>query len=587
MSQIPLVKPKSKLPHLGLMTQLFTIIFLPLTILLVVITFGSIAVHEKAMRTLVGDRDERLVSIGGRALSAQVDLRVKELTGLALLYASDDATQINSIFPNASYLLGDFDNGLAIYTPDGKLLTSEGDPQLWDSWAADSTSWQSIFSELSFNPGRLNVVKSPVDGAYMGLIAAPTGGNFRIVGALGINNLVEQTLLNILPPTSQLSIILVDSNRNVLYKWGDAGDYSSDHPGIAEALQGNSGTVYVKVSGDEHVTAYGPVSSAGWALITEESWQSVVTPALQTSQVAPLALVPALLIMALALWLGTRQIVQPLRKLESEAARLASGDFNTIRKPVGGIAEIQHLQSELVTMANKVQEAQRSLHGYIGAITAAQEDERQRLARELHDDTLQALIALKQRVQLAQLELQSATGDALPESTEIQELGSLTEQTIENLRRLTRALRPIYLEDLGLVPALEMLARETGQAIGISVEFQRQGTEKRLDPAIELALYRMAQEALNNVSRHAQAKKSSMTISFAENEVTLQVQDNGLGFNLPQNPAEYAINGHYGLLGLHERAELIGASLNIHSAPGKGTEVTIKLPMKLTDGNKK
>ncbi|HEX9090974.1 MAG TPA: ATP-binding protein [Anaerolineales bacterium] len=587
MSQNLVSKTKNKLPHLGLVMQLFTIILLPLTILLVVITFGSIAVHEKAMRTLVGERDERLVSVGGRALSAQVDLRVKELTGLAQLYSSEANKQFSSVSPNASYFLGDFDNGLAIFASDGKLLMREGDPQLWEAWTKDPTIWQSVFSELSFNPGKLNVVKSPVDGAYMGLISAPTGGNLMIVGALEINNLVERTLVNILPPSSQLSIILVDANRNVLYKWGDAGDYSSNHPGIAEALQGNSGAVFVKVSGDEHVTAYSPVSSAGWALITEESWQSVVTPTLQTSQVAPLALVPALLIMALALWLGTRQIVQPLRKLESEAATLASGDFNTIQEPVGGIAEIQHLQTELVAMANKVQEAQRSLHGYIGAITAAQEDERQRLARELHDDTLQALIALKQRVQLAQLELQSATGNAIPESTEIQELGSLTEQTIENLRRLTRALRPIYLEDLGLVPALEMLARETGQAMGITVEFQRLGTEKRLDPASELALYRMAQEALSNISRHAQAKIASMIISFTENEVTLLVRDNGIGFKLPVNTAEYAINGHYGLLGLHERAELIGASLNIRSSPGKGTEVTIKLPMKPTDGNNK
>ena len=94
-----------------------------------------------------------------------------------------------------------------------------------------------------------------------------------------------------------------------------------------------------------------------------------------------------------------------------------------------------------------------------------------------------------------------------PESTELNEIAALTEQTIENLRRLTRALRPIYLEDLGLVPALEMLTREAGEAMGLQVSFRKEGVERRLSPTVELALYRMAQEALSNIARHAQASR--------------------------------------------------------------------------------
>jgi signal transduction histidine kinase len=371
---------------------------------------------------------------------------------------------------------------------------------------------------------------------------------------------------------------MVGADHQILYKVGDLTDQSADHPGVAQALQGQSGTTYVKVGGDEHVTAYSPIPAAGWALITEESWEAVSTPTLQASQVAPLVLVPAVLIMLLALYLGASQVVKPLRTLESKAATLAWGDFKTIQEPVGGIAEIQHLQWELIRMADKVSEAQRSLHGYIGSITAAQEDERRRLARELHDDTLQALIALKQRVQLAQLELQPSLKPATPESAELNEISSLTEQTIENLRRLTGALRPVYLEDLGLVPALEMLARETGQGMGITVGFHRQGFERRLEASVELALYRMAQEALSNIARHAQAKQASLSISFSSEGVSLQVSDDGVGFDLPKNPAEYTANGHYGLLGLHERAELIGATLDIRSSPGKGTSLTVTLP---------
>jgi signal transduction histidine kinase len=290
---------------------------------------------------------------------------------------------------------------------------------------------------------------------------------------------------------------------------------------------------------------------------------------------APLILVPVLILAVIALWFGARRIVKPLQTLESRAATLAWGDFKTIETPVGGIEEIRQLQNELIQMAHKVQASQQSLHGYIGAITAAQEEERRRLARELHDDTIQALIALKQRVQLTQLaEPRSAT-----EATALHEIAALTEQTIDNLRRLTRALRPIYLEDLGLVTALEMLARETGQALNIPVEFQRQGLEKRLDPAFELALYRMTQEAFNNIARHAQASRASLSIHFTAQAITIEVTDNGKGFNVPKSPAEFAPSGHFGLLGLYERAELIGAALEIRSAPDQGTSLNIRLPL--------
>ena len=559
--------------------QTITIVLLPLTVILLVITFGSITVHQQAMRSMVGERDARLVSTAARALNAQIELRSKELTGLAQMLSINSSESISSTLSNAGFLLPDFDHGLAIFDAQGNLLYTQGDSQLLEALAA-SENWQTAYSELLARPGKLKVVNSPVDNSTIGVISLPFRGENLVMGGFSIPTLVENTLVDILPSESQLSTLLVDSNQQLLYKAGDAGDYSGDHPGIAEALQGKSGTVYVNVSGDEHVTAYSPVTSAGWALVTEESWEAVSTPTLRLTQIAPLVLVPALLIMLLALWLGTRQIIQPLRTLESKAATLALGDFQSIQEPVGGIAEIQHLQNELIVMSHKVQEAQRSLHGFIGAITTAQEEERHRLARELHDDTLQALIALQQRVQLAQLEVGPSAKQGIPESVELKEVAALTEQTIENLRRLTRALRPIYLEDLGLVPALEMLARETGQAMGIAVEFQRQGVEKRLDPTIELALYRMAQEALSNIARHAQARYATLSISFTPTSTIMQIVDDGVGFHVPENPSEYAPSGHFGLLGLHERAELIGATLQISSSAGKGTSLTVSLPVR-------
>ncbi len=564
---------------MGLVLQLFAFVLLPLTILLVAITFGSISIHQRAMRTLVGERDERAVSAAAVALNSQIDNRVNELIDIKLLKGAYSPEPKTISLVNAGNIMPDFDAGLALFSQQGKMLSARGDEQFWITWATDSAGWQIIFPELISQTNKFLVHRYPGNGPMVGLISTKMEDNNLLIGAFFISTMVEKTLTEILPPSGQLSIMLVGSDRQVLYRAGDLTDASAGHPGVTEALNGQSGTVYVNVSKDEHVTAYSPIPTAGWALITEESWESVSTPTLRASQTAPLVLIPAVFIMLLALYFGAKQVVQPLRILESKAASLAWGDFTNIQEPVGGIAEIQHLQKELIQMANKVKDAQRSLHKYIGAITDAQEDERKRLARELHDDTLQALIALKQRVQLTQLEL-SPNGKAnTAESVKLNEISSLTEQTIENLRRVTRALRPIYLEDLGLVTALEMLAQETGQLRGIPTEFFRHGTERRLDPATELALYRMAQEALSNVIRHAKASHAGLSINFTSESVTIQVTDNGIGFDVPKSSSDFAPGGHFGLLGLHERAELIAASLEIRSKPGEGTHLTISLPL--------
>jgi signal transduction histidine kinase len=305
--------------------------------------------------------------------------------------------------------------------------------------------------------------------------------------------------------------------------------------------------------------------------LSPEDIMTATSPALELTLVAPLVLIPPLLFSVAGLWFVTRQIIQPLQKLEAKSAALAWGDFETIKEPVGGISEVQHLQMELTEMSRKVQAAQEGLHDYIGAITSAQEEERTRLARELHDDTIQAVIALKQRVQLAQ---KVVTDTRAKES--LRSLEELAEQTIENLRRLTRALRPIYLEDLGLVTALEMLVHEVGQANNLQVEFFKSGQERRLPREIEVSLYRIAQEALNNVIRHAKAQYAVLSIFF-DSEINLEVKDDGVGFAIPKSPTDFASSGHFGLLGMRERADLIGGTLDVRSEPNEGTSLTVRL----------
>jgi signal transduction histidine kinase len=227
-------------------------------------------------------------------------------------------------------------------------------------------------------------------------------------------------------------------------------------------------------------------------------------------------------------------------------------------------------------MTQRVRAAQDALRGYINTMTTAQEDERRRLARELHDDTIQDLIALGQSAQMIALKLRYLGEDDL---FELRDLQNSIQAAIDNVRRLSRGLRPIYLEDLGLITALEMLAKDAEADQGLSVDFTRKGEAQRLDNEVELALYRIAQETLSNVSRHAEAQNVFIATEFTRSQIRLIIADDGAGFQPPDQTSDLAREGHYGLIGMQERAVLIGARLDIHSHPGAGTQITITLPL--------
>jgi signal transduction histidine kinase len=556
----------------GSTLQVIAAIVLPLTLLLVAISFGSFFIHQNAMRSMVGERDERAVRAAASAIDSEIEHRVDTLRGLALLTTDVSSANLNKTLSDSSYLLEDFDFGLAFISPEHKLLAYSGEENFWNGVAG-----QIDFSALQSSSHQSVSVLSVNDKPVILVALSTQNENILVAGALSADKFLPGILEKDFPKDGNAAVYIFDPKFRILFQSGPGtieGD-PSQHPGIPEALQGQSGATYVQTGNDEHVLAYSPISTLGWAIVIEESWEAVANPTLQTSQITPMILIPALLLAALALWFGAEQIVKPLRSLEAKAVKLAWGDFKEIEQPVQGIVEIRRLQTELAHMARRVQAAQQSLHSYIGAITRGQEDERQRLARELHDDTIQSLIALKQRAQITRLALPK-DASAKP----LMELEALTEETIANLRRTIRALRPIYLEDLGLIAALEMLTNETGQNSPLKIEFRKSGSEKRFPADVELALYRMVQESLSNTIRHANATQASVNVDFTPQALVIRVTDNGIGFNVPKSPADFVSNGHFGLVGMYERAQLIGAQFDIQSTPGNGTKLSICLPQK-------
>jgi len=557
----------------GFTTQLVVFTILPLTLLLLAIAFGSVYLHQKDMRALVGERDERAVHSAAAAVGAELHHRGTTITSLALFINSEADLSLESLTIADEDIKIDFDGGLAYFDNEGHLLATTHQNGPWN-WLEQNRQALTLATSTDTKPVFSAPIHDPNSGRIFIVVSVYSPHGTVLAGAFSPETLASEALAPSYPSDSHATIFLLDSSGKPLFVSGahSSENSSPDLTTASKALGGKPGIAYITKEGAEHVLTYSPISITGWALLSDEAWETVGTPSLQLTQVAPLVLVPAFLLALIALWFSARRIIQPLQKLESKAAALSWGDFEGIKEPVGGISEINQLQNELQEMARKVKSAQEGLRDYIGAITSAQEDERHRLARELHDDTIQAVIALKQRVQL----IKRTVKDKKTHQS-LDELESLSEQTIENLRRLTRALRPIYLEDLGLVTALEMLTRETNDNNSISVDFKKSGQERRLAGEVELVLYRIAQEALNNVIRHADASSAMLQITYKDKEVQLEVGDNGVGFQIPNSPTDFAPSGHFGLLGMHERAELIGARLKIESTLGGGTRLIVRL----------
>ena len=236
----------------------------------------------------------------------------------------------------------------------------------------------------------------------------------------------------------------------------------------------------------------------------------------------------------------------------------------------GQAVGFQHAARD-VTEERRMQE---SLSYYLQQVTRAQEEERKRIARELHDETLQNLIVISR--QLDKITSSEALWEVSLEV--VRGLKKQIEAAVQGIRRFSHDLRPLVLDDLGLLPALELLADDL-QKQGITTIFKVIGKARRLPPELETMLFRITQEATRNIWRHSQASAAELVIEFRDSKARLSIRDNGKGFNLPQRPGDLAILGKLGLAGMHERARLLGGSLILESRPDKGTMITVEAPI--------
>jgi signal transduction histidine kinase len=222
------------------------------------------------------------------------------------------------------------------------------------------------------------------------------------------------------------------------------------------------------------------------------------------------------------------------------------------------------------------------MRDYIVVLTQTQEDERKRLARELHDVVVQSVIALGQRVKILQLDwredIDGKRDATLPDIPErLNKLSEMIGNCLQDLRNIIRDLRPVYLEELGLVSALETLAQKTETEL-MKVEFVLMGGKRDLTSEMNLAIYRIAQAAVTNAVRHGAPSFIGIELNYQEEGVVLTIEDNGTGFVPPERPSDLALKGHYGLMGMYERTTRLGGHLSIRSIPGAGTRIVAFFP---------
>ncbi len=268
------------------------------------------------------------------------------------------------------------------------------------------------------------------------------------------------------------------------------------------------------------------------------------------------------------------QLEQKQRELETSRLNLRE----TAEKAENMVSQVgvvmDFIKGNLRNLNLKLENLQQRQQAGLQVIKA-QEEERKRVAREIHDGPAQSMANVVLRVEFCEKLL-----DLNPEKIrdELRELKGIVRNNLQDVRKIIFNLRPMTVDDLGIVPALRRYIEDFRQKNDIYIEMNVYGRETRLEPVIEIALFRLIQEALNNVVKHARASKVNVTVEIKPDWVKAGVEDDGVGFDVERYLAGRPADS-FGLISMKERTDLLGGEMNLDSKPGEGTRLTFKVPV--------
>ena len=345
--------------------------------------------------------------------------------------------------------------------------------------------------------------------------------------------------------------------------------------------------------GAPHVMAAVPLGSSPFYVVLEQSLDVALALPNQLRVRLFLSIGFGLVLILAVAWVTTHRVVKPTELLMRAAERMAGGDLASpievrAQDEVGQLAEsLEAMRRRLNAAQETIERANRELESRVADRTArlgqvlrktisAQEDERLRLARELHDETAQALVALTIALDRTRDDLEAGSPDA---RERILEARSIAAGLLEEIRRLILGLRPSVLDDLGLVPAIRWLCEASLADRGIEVLIEAEQAGARLPAHVEVTLFRIIQEAVSNIARHAGAAHVRIGLRVTDGTARVTIVDDGRGFDVARTIGPAGSDRSVGLVGMQERVGLLGGTIEIRSGAGSGTETVVDVPL--------
>ncbi len=351
----------------------------------------------------------------------------------------------------------------------------------------------------------------------------------------------------------------------------------------------------------EVVMAFVPLTIAPWGVAIRQSEAEALAP-VRTLRERFILFGGLLLLLNMVLAFGiSRGVVNPVRTLTRSARRLARGE---LRDPIPSLGrdEVGVLAASLETMRQRLSEsldtiqewnkvlearieertrrlaeAQVDREHLLQRLISAQEEERKRVARELHDEVSQNIVSLALALDRAANDESAQWPDAQAE--QLAELHALVIRTLDEIRRMILDLRPSMLDDLGLVAALRWYAENRLEQEGVRIHWDLPKDEQRLPDTLEVALFRIAQEAISNIARHAAAQNTIITLEFTDGVLEMGFEDDGRGFDLADVIGPGRKRAGVGILGMQERVAILGGSMTLDAHPGGGTAISVRVPL--------